>query len=57
MLGELYAAYNEALVARDAVDKLRQTADLAAESLRLVNVAVSGRIVAGIGSGGRADDV
>jgi outer membrane protein TolC len=37
-LGELYAAYNEAMVARDAVDKLRQTADLATESLRLVNL-------------------
>ncbi len=37
-LSELYAAYNEALVARNAVDKLRQTADLAAESLRLVNL-------------------
>jgi outer membrane protein TolC len=37
-LGELYAAYNEASVARDAVDKLRRTADLAAESLRLVNL-------------------
>ena len=31
-------AYNEALVARDQVDKLRQTADLAAESLRLVTL-------------------
>jgi outer membrane protein len=38
MLGELYGAYNEALVARDQVDKLRQTADLAAESLRLVTL-------------------
>jgi outer membrane protein TolC len=37
-LSELYAAYNESLVARNAVDKLRQTADLAAESLRLVNL-------------------
>jgi len=37
-LAELYAAYNEAMVARDAVDKLRQTADLATESLRLVNL-------------------
>jgi outer membrane protein TolC len=37
-LGELYAAYNEAMVARDAVDKLRQTAGLATESLRLVNL-------------------
>jgi len=38
VLGELYAAYNEALVAREAVDRLRQTADLAAESLRLVTL-------------------
>lgn len=38
VLGELYAAYNEALVARDQVDKLRQTADLAAESLRLITL-------------------
>ena len=38
ILGELYSVYNEASVARDAVDKLRQTADLAAESLRLVNL-------------------
>lgn len=37
-LAELYAAYNEAMVARDAVDKLRRTADLATESLRLVNL-------------------
>ncbi len=37
-LGELYAAYNEAMVARDAVDKLRKTADLTTESLRLVNL-------------------
>lgn len=37
-LGELYAAYNEAMVAHEAVDKLRHTADLAAESLRLVNL-------------------
>ena len=41
-LSELYAAYNEASVARDAVDKLRQTADLAAESLRLVNLRYQG---------------
>ncbi len=41
-LSELYAAYNEAAVSRDAVDKLRQTADLAAESLRLVNLRYQG---------------
>jgi len=42
LLGELYAAYNEALVARGQVDKLRQTADLAAESLRLVTLRYEG---------------
>jgi outer membrane protein TolC len=41
-LAELYAAYNEALVAREAVDKLRQTADLAGESLRLVTLRYQG---------------
>jgi outer membrane protein TolC len=35
VLSEFYAAYNEATVARGQVDKLRSTADLAAESLRL----------------------
>jgi outer membrane protein TolC len=35
---ELYAAYNEAAVARSAVDASRHTAELAAESLRLVNL-------------------
>jgi len=35
VLAELYAAYNEAAVAHEQVDKLRSTADLAAESLRL----------------------
>lgn len=34
----LYAFYNEALTARDAVDGLRQAAQLAAESLRLVEL-------------------
>jgi outer membrane protein TolC len=42
VLSELYAAYNEALVARAAVDKLRQTADLAGESLRLVTLRYQG---------------
>lgn len=42
VLAELYAAYNEALVSRDEVDKLRQTADLAAESLRLVTLRYQG---------------
>jgi outer membrane protein TolC len=35
---ELYAAYNEAAVARSSVDASRHTAELAAESLRLVNL-------------------
>jgi outer membrane protein len=35
---ELYAAYNEAAVARSAVDASRRTAELAAESLRLVDL-------------------
>jgi outer membrane protein TolC len=38
VLGGLYAAYNEASVSRANVDRLRGTADLAAESLRLVNL-------------------
>jgi outer membrane protein TolC len=38
LISELYASYNEALVARSAVDTLRRTADLAAESLRLINL-------------------
>ena len=42
VLAELYAAYNEALVAREAVEKLRQTADLAGESLRLVTLRYQG---------------
>jgi len=42
VLAELYAAYNEATVARDQVDKLRSTADLAAESLRLTTLRYQG---------------
>jgi outer membrane protein TolC len=38
VLGGLYAAYNDASVSRANVDRLRGTADLAAESLRLVNL-------------------
>ena len=38
MLGNLYSFYNEATVARAAVDSSRRTADLAAESLRLTNL-------------------
>lgn len=42
LLSGLYAAYNEASVARAAVDRLRHTADLATESLRLVNLRFQG---------------
>jgi len=35
---ELYAGYNEAAIARSAVEASRHTAELAAESLRLVNL-------------------
>ena len=38
ILGNLYLYYNEALVARGAVDNLRHAADLATESLRLINL-------------------
>jgi outer membrane protein len=38
VLSNLFAFYNEALVARDAVDRLRRTADFAAESLRLIGL-------------------
>ncbi len=38
MLGNLYSSYNEASVARAAVESSRHTADLAAESLRLINL-------------------
>ena len=37
-VARLYAKYNEALVARAAVDNARRIADLAAESLRLTNL-------------------
>jgi outer membrane protein TolC len=39
---ELYAAYNEAAVGRSSVDASRHTAELAAESLRLVNLRYAG---------------
>ena len=42
MVGELYAAYNEAAVARSAVEESRHTAELAAESLRLTNLRYQG---------------
>ena len=38
LLSELYSSYNEASVARGAVESTRHTADLAAESLRLVTL-------------------
>lgn len=38
VMGNLYAYYNEAAVARNAVDRLRRTADLSAESLRLITL-------------------
>jgi outer membrane protein TolC len=38
MLSNLYGSYNEAAVARSAVDTSRRTADLATESLRLTNL-------------------
>ena len=38
MLAELYAAYNEAIVARQAAESARRAAELGTESLRLVNL-------------------
>jgi outer membrane protein TolC len=38
LLSNLYSFYNEASVARAAVESSRRTADLAAESLRLINL-------------------
>jgi outer membrane protein TolC len=38
MLGTLYSSYNEAAVARPAIDETRHTADLADESLRLIDL-------------------
>jgi outer membrane protein TolC len=38
LLSNVYAAYNEASVARTAVERFRRTADLAEESLRLINL-------------------
>ena len=37
-MSNLYSYYNEAMTALAAVDALRRAADLAAESLRLVNL-------------------
>jgi outer membrane protein TolC len=38
LVSNLYSMYNEALTAREAVNDLRQVADLAAESLRLTTL-------------------
>jgi outer membrane protein len=38
LIANLYAFYNEALTARAAVDSMRRASELAAESLRLVNL-------------------
>jgi outer membrane protein TolC len=42
MVSELYAAYNEAAVARSSIEESRHTAELAAESLRLTNLRYTG---------------
>jgi outer membrane protein TolC len=42
LVSNLYAAYNEAITAQAAVERLRRTADLAAESLRLVSLRYQG---------------
>ena len=55
MLSELYAAYNEAAVARSAVDASRHTADLAAESLRLINLRYQGGASTALGGSGRRE--
>jgi outer membrane protein TolC len=41
-LSELYATYDEAIIARSALDESRHTAELAAESLRLTNLRYTG---------------
>ncbi|MGH9734985.1 MAG: TolC family protein [Candidatus Acidiferrales bacterium] len=38
LVSNLYSSYNEALTAQDAVSKTRHTAELATESLRLINL-------------------
>jgi outer membrane protein TolC len=42
LVSNLYAFYNEAAVARSAVETSRRTAELAAESLRLINLRYTG---------------
>ena len=41
-VSELYATYDEALIARSGLEESRKTAELAAESLRLTNLRYSG---------------
>jgi len=41
-VSELYATYDEALIARSGLEEARTTAELAAESLRLTNLRYSG---------------
>jgi outer membrane protein TolC len=41
-ISELYATYDEALIARSALEESRRTAELAAESLRLTNLRYTG---------------
>ena len=41
-VSELYSAYNEAAIARNAVEEAHKTSDLATESLRLVNLRYEG---------------
>jgi outer membrane protein TolC len=41
-LSELYATYDEAIVAQSALEESRRTAELAAESLRLTNLRYQG---------------
>jgi outer membrane protein len=42
LISELYAAYNEATIARAAIDQARHTSELAAESLRLITLRYQG---------------
>jgi outer membrane protein TolC len=42
MLNNLYSYYNEAAVARETVERAQHTSDLAAESLRLINLRYQG---------------
>src|SRR6266849_5018899 len=42
LIGNLYAAYDEATIARSAVEGSRRTSELAAESLRLINLRYQG---------------